>query len=68
MYCNCARNAAKPNVKVGKGPRNSCAIIQQQFKIIIFGYVLLNYMQTLRNNLIFLTFKIDICGYCMQFF
>jgi hypothetical protein len=27
MYYNSARNSMGPNVKVGRGPRNSCAII-----------------------------------------
>ena len=59
MHYNCARNSIMPNVKVGKGPRNSCTVIQQQFQIIIFCYVWLNYMQTVRNKLIFLTFRSD---------
>lgn len=37
-------------------------MLQQQFQIIIFSYVWLNYKQTLRNKLVFLTFKIDMCG------
>jgi hypothetical protein len=47
------------NVKVGEGPRNT--VIQRQFQIIIISYVWLNYMQTLRNKLIFLIFRNNVC-------